>query len=53
MSTNRISTSEIDTLFNRETDTDWDKDLAEDVKRECEEKYGKVAALKVEPQSKV
>lgn len=31
-----------------ETERDWDKDLADDVKGECEEKYGKVEAIKVE-----
>lgn len=34
-----------------ETEKDWDKDLAEDVKGECEEKYGKVLAIKVERDS--
>lgn len=37
----------------RETEKDWDKDLAEDVKGECEEKYGKVLAIKVERDSQV
>lgn len=37
----------------RETERDWDKDLAEDVKGECETKYGKVTALKVEKDSQV
>ncbi|KJA29462.1 hypothetical protein HYPSUDRAFT_32927 [Hypholoma sublateritium FD-334 SS-4] len=31
-----------------ETEKDWDKDLAEDVKGECESKYGPVHAIKVE-----
>ncbi|KAF9015130.1 hypothetical protein BDQ17DRAFT_1418245 [Cyathus striatus] len=31
-----------------ETERDWDKDLADDVKGECESKYGKVLAIKVE-----
>ncbi|KAF4623561.1 hypothetical protein D9613_001775 [Agrocybe pediades] len=31
-----------------ETEKDWDKDLADDVKVECENKYGPVAAIKVE-----
>ncbi|KAG5221921.1 splicing factor CC1 protein [Salix suchowensis] len=35
----------------RETERDWDKDLAEDVKGECEEKYGKVEAIKVEKET--
>ncbi|KAG6849508.1 hypothetical protein H0H93_007862 [Arthromyces matolae] len=30
---------------------DWDKDLAEDVKGECQEKYGPVEAIKVEKES--
>ena len=37
----------------RETERDWDKDLAEDVKGECEAKYGKVLAIKVEKESQV
>jgi hypothetical protein len=37
----------------RETERDWDKDLAEDVKGECEEKYGKVSAIKVEKETQV
>lgn len=39
--------------MSRETEKDWDKDLAEDVKGECEEKYGKVLAIKVERDSQV
>ncbi|KAJ7103563.1 hypothetical protein B0H15DRAFT_919300 [Mycena belliarum] len=37
-------------MFNpeEETEPDWDKDLADDVKGECQEKYGKVEAIKVE-----
>ncbi|KAG1783995.1 hypothetical protein EV702DRAFT_1210081 [Suillus placidus] len=31
-----------------ETERDWDKELADDVKGECEEKYGRVEAIKVE-----
>ncbi|KAK7694714.1 hypothetical protein QCA50_001902 [Cerrena zonata] len=34
-----------------ETERDWDKDLAEDVKNECEEKYGPVSFIKVEKES--
>ncbi|KIJ68490.1 hypothetical protein HYDPIDRAFT_24760 [Hydnomerulius pinastri MD-312] len=34
-----------------ETERDWDKELADDVKGECEEKYGKVDAIKVEKDS--
>ena len=35
----------------RETERDWDKDLADEVKGECEEKYGKVEAIKVDKDS--
>ncbi|KAI9460614.1 hypothetical protein BJY52DRAFT_1118076 [Lactarius psammicola] len=34
-----------------ETDADWDKELAEDVKGECEGKYGPVERIKVEKES--
>ncbi|KAF8506664.1 hypothetical protein F5888DRAFT_1602373 [Russula emetica] len=34
-----------------ETDADWDKELAEDVKGECEVKYGPVDRIKVERES--
>ncbi|KAF8202915.1 hypothetical protein BJ912DRAFT_1018762 [Pholiota molesta] len=34
-----------------ETEKDWDKDLAEDVKGECESKYGPVHAIKVEKET--
>jgi RNA-binding protein 39 len=34
-----------------ETERDWDKDLAEDVKGECESKYGPVTAIKVEKET--
>lgn len=37
----------------RETERDWDKDLAEDVKGEVEAKYGQVLAIKVEKESQV
>jgi hypothetical protein len=37
--------------ISRETERDWDKDLAEEVKGECEEKYGKVEAIKVDKDS--
>lgn len=37
----------------RETERDWDKDLAEDVKGECEHQYGKVDRIKVEKESQV
>lgn len=39
--------------FYRETERDWDKDLAEDVKGEAEEKYGRVDFIKVEKESQV
>ncbi|KAI0275099.1 hypothetical protein BC834DRAFT_814949 [Gloeopeniophorella convolvens] len=40
-------------MFNpeEETEADWDKDLAEDVKGESEEKYGPVDRIKVERES--
>jgi len=40
-------------MFNpeEETDPDWDRELADEVKKECEEQYGKVSALKVERDS--
>ncbi|KAI0322641.1 hypothetical protein OF83DRAFT_1080075 [Amylostereum chailletii] len=40
-------------MFNpaEETERDWDKELAEDVKGECEEKYGAVARIKVDRES--
>lgn len=41
------------TLDCRETERDWDKDLADDVKGECQEKYGKVEAIKVEKETQV
>ncbi|KAF8227436.1 splicing factor, CC1-like protein [Tricholoma matsutake] len=34
-----------------ETERDWDKDLADDVKGECEDKYGPVEAIKVEKET--
>jgi len=34
-----------------ETGRDWDRELAEDVKGECEEKYGKIESIKVERES--
>ena len=40
-------------FVNRETERDWDKDLAEDVKGECEGKYGPVTAIKVEKETQV
>ena len=40
-------------LLIRETERDWDKDLDEDVKSECEEKYGHVEFIKVEKESQV
>ncbi|PPQ62839.1 hypothetical protein CVT24_000533 [Panaeolus cyanescens] len=40
-------------MFNpeEETERDWDKDLGDDVKGECESKYGPVTAIKVEKES--
>jgi RNA-binding protein 39 len=37
----------------RETERNWDLDLAEDVKGELESKYGRVARLKVDKMSAV
>ncbi|KAK0478391.1 hypothetical protein IW261DRAFT_1483262 [Armillaria novae-zelandiae] len=34
-----------------ETDPNWDKELADEVKGECDSKYGKVKAIKVEKES--
>ncbi|KIK70947.1 hypothetical protein GYMLUDRAFT_66156 [Collybiopsis luxurians FD-317 M1] len=34
-----------------ETEKDWDRDLADDVKGECEQKYGQVEAIKVEKET--
>jgi len=34
-----------------ETERDWDVELAEDVRQECQDKYGKVIDLKVEKES--
>ncbi len=39
--------------MNRETERDWDKDLADDVKSECATKYGPVQAIKVEKETQV
>lgn len=40
-------------MFNPEEETErgWDTELAEDVKDECEAKYGKVEAIKVDANS--
>jgi len=35
----------------KETERDWDKDLAEEVRGECDDKYGKVEAIKVDKDS--
>lgn len=35
----------------KETEHDWDKDLADEVKGECEEKFGRVEAIKVDKDS--
>jgi hypothetical protein len=40
------------TLNHRESDPDWDKELASDVKEECQS-YGKVDHIKVERDSQV
>jgi hypothetical protein len=37
----------------RETERDWDIELADDVRGECQDKYGKVIDLKVEKESEV
>ena len=39
--------------LSRETEKDWDRDLADDVKGECEQKYGQVEAIKVEKETQV
>jgi hypothetical protein len=39
--------------MDRETEPDWDKDLGEDVKSECQQKYGKVEYIKIERESQV
>lgn len=38
-------------IAEEETDRDWDKDLADDVREECEAKYGRVEAIKVDTES--
>ena len=38
-------------MSNRETEANWEKELAEDVKQECEVQYGKVEAIQVEKDS--
>ena len=40
-------------MFNPEEETErgWDNDLADDIKEECEAKYGKVNAIKVDADS--
>lgn len=40
-------------MFNPEEETEqgWDKELADDVKEECEDKYGKVTTIKVDTES--
>lgn len=40
-------------LVSSETERDWDRDLAEDVKGECEDKYGRVEFIMVERDSEV
>lgn len=49
----RLNIHQVDRLLSRETERDWDKELAEDVKGECQEKYGKVDAIKVEKETQV
>ena len=49
----RSSCGRILTQILRETERDWDKELADDVKVECENKYGKVEAIKVERETQV
>lgn len=51
-----MNTSSIDLVvlcICRETERDWDTDLAEDIKGECEAKYGVVSRIKVEKESQV
>jgi RNA-binding protein 23/39 len=43
--------ADIDFLAHRETERDWDKELASDVKEECENKYGGVAQIFVQRES--
>lgn len=40
-------------MMNRETDRNWDLDLAEDVKGEVERQYGPVKRIKVDKMSRV
>jgi hypothetical protein len=40
-------------MLHRETERDWDVELGDDVRGECEEKYGTVVDLKVEKESEV
>ena len=40
-------------IYHRETERDWDRELADDVKGECQEKYGKVEAIKIEKETQV
>jgi RNA-binding protein 23/39 len=47
------SNCSLNAFFDRETDADWDKELAEDVKGECESKYGPVDRIKVEKETQV
>ena len=47
-----VSRANIDVVC-RETEPNWDKELAEDVKGECQSKYGKVQYIKVERDSEV
>lgn len=49
----RFRTDLLLTSLYRESGDDWDKELADDVKGECESKYGKVSAIKVEKETQV
>lgn len=40
-------------FFHRETERDWDKELAEEVAGECGDKYGPVLGIKVEKETQV
>jgi RNA-binding protein 39 len=40
-------------MQHRETERDWDKELAEEVRGECEDKYGPVVGIKVEKETQV
>jgi hypothetical protein len=48
-----LNTLTNDLLGSRETERDWDKELAEEVRGECEDKYGPVVGIKVEKETQV